>query len=90
MKNGVITDENGGLWWYKNDLLHREYGPAIEYLNGYKAWCKNGAWHREEGPARECLDGKEWWLDDCYYGHEKPDNWDELVLISRAKRLIDL
>ena len=48
--------------WYFEGKLHREGGPAIEYVNGDKFWIKNGLTHRENGPAAEYADGtKEWW-----------------------------
>ena len=28
-------------YWYKNDKLHRENGPAIEYFDGSKYWYIN-------------------------------------------------
>lgn len=34
-------------------VLHREDGPAVEYVNTYQAWYKNGKLHREDGPAVE-------------------------------------
>jgi len=36
-KNPVI-DGDGTKERYINGLRHREDGPAIEYMNGYKAW----------------------------------------------------
>ena len=30
-KNGRHVEENGEIRWYKNDILHRTDGPAIEY-----------------------------------------------------------
>jgi hypothetical protein len=59
--------------WYKNDQLHREDGPAVEYPNGSKCWYKNGKRHREDGPAIECSNGyKERWvngnLTSCWRG----------------------
>lgn len=39
--------------WYKNGLLHREDGPAIEYETGEKHWYINGLLHRDDGPAVE-------------------------------------
>ncbi len=36
------TDEDGNKYWYLNDKLHREDGPAIEYANGNKSWYING------------------------------------------------
>ena len=51
-------------FWYKDGVLHREDGPAVECINGDKAWYKNGKLHREDGPAIEWSNGdKEWFLD---------------------------
>ncbi|MFZ4768684.1 MAG: hypothetical protein ACOYLO_00790 [Ferruginibacter sp.] len=40
MNNDSICkiDEFGSKKWYKNGKLHREYGPAIEYINGSKIY----------------------------------------------------
>ena len=47
-----------------NGKLHREDGPAVEYIDGDKKWYLNGKLHREDGPAVEDTDGnKEWWLN---------------------------
>jgi NTP pyrophosphatase (non-canonical NTP hydrolase) len=56
---------NGDKYWYLNDKLHREEGPAIESASGGKYWYLKGKLHREDGPAVEYADGsKSWWLDD--------------------------
>ena len=47
----VIVHDNGDRFWYLNDELHREDGPAVELSNGYKEWFLNGVRHRAEGPA---------------------------------------
>jgi hypothetical protein len=39
----------------KNNILHREDGPAREYSFGHKVWYKNGKLHREDGPAIEFI-----------------------------------
>jgi hypothetical protein len=60
----VEVDDNGTKYWYFNDKLHREDGPAIEYPDGSKFWYLNGNLHREDGPAIEDVNGsKEWWLN---------------------------
>ena len=65
-------DEYGNKRWYLNGLLHREDGPAVEYLTGTKVWYLNGKYHREDGPAVEYADGnKEWWLNDTPYSKEE-------------------
>ena len=62
MKNGLIIDRYKTKRWYKDNLLHRENGPAIEWFTGDKDWYKNGIRHREDGPALEIINGdKEWW-----------------------------
>ena len=46
-------------FWYLNDKLHREDGPAIEYTNGYKEWHLNGTkyteaeWKAKLNPVKE-------------------------------------
>ena len=57
----VIVDEYGTKRWYHNDKLHREDGPACEYVNGAKWWYLNGKLHREDGPAIELANGDKYW-----------------------------
>jgi len=38
----VEIDGNGDKFWFLNDELHREDGPAIEYADGTKLWYLNG------------------------------------------------
>lgn len=45
--------EDGAKMYYKNEILHRDGAPAIEYPNGSKEWYRNGKLHRGDGPARE-------------------------------------
>ena len=44
IKYTVEVYEQGDRYWYLNDDLHREDGPAIEHTNGYRAWYLN--WHQ--------------------------------------------
>jgi len=60
-RNGLLEDVHGNKTWWKNGLLHREDGPAVEWINGFKSWWING--ERSEKfrncPGRnrvECLD----------------------------------
>ncbi len=55
------VDLYGNKFWYLNDKLHREDGPAIEYANGTKCWYLDGKLHREGGPAVEWADGDKYW-----------------------------
>lgn len=67
IKNGRYV-EYGFVLYYKNNLLHRENGPAIECENGTTVWCLNGKKHREDGPA--VMDAKgtlEYWIHGTQY-----------------------
>ena len=62
--------------WYKNGLLHREGGPAVEWPNGLKAWWQNGEFHRSCGPAIEWPDGeREWWINGRLLNQDEVENW---------------
>ena len=51
------ADENKRLarlfnyYWYENDILTREDGPAVLLSNGTEEWYLNGLLHRVNGPA---------------------------------------
>ena len=50
--------------WRLDGRLHREDGPAVEYVNKTKHWFLNGKRHREDGPAIEIADGlNKWYLN---------------------------
>lgn len=60
MKNGPIYKYDC-KYWYKDNSLHREYGPAVEYPDGHKEWWINNHLHREDGPAIEYANGDKVW-----------------------------
>jgi hypothetical protein len=63
MKNGLKIDKYKTKRYYKDDLLHRENGPAVEYSTGTKYYYKDNLLHREDGPALEYSRGhKEWYI----------------------------
>ena len=68
--NEYITIKNDGKYYYKDKektILHREDGPAIEYIGGGKSWYRNGVEHRTDGPAHEWWNGeKEYWINDNF------------------------
>lgn len=69
MKEQFIRVSSVGERFYYSDkemtILHREDGPAIEYVSGTKFWYYNGRLHRENGPAAEYADGsKSWYLHE--------------------------
>jgi hypothetical protein len=69
----VKVYSNGTQYWYFDDKLHRENGPAIEYANGNKYWYLNGKRHREDGPAVEGASGdKSWYLNGNLHREDGP------------------
>jgi hypothetical protein len=69
MKSKIIISRRGTKYYkLPNGDFHREDGPAVELISGYKAWYINGLRHREDGPAVEWEDGdKVWYIDDIHY-----------------------
>lgn len=65
MKNGKHIEGNGNLTrYYKDDVLHRDNGPASIAKNGTKKWYKNGLLHRVDKPAFIWDNGNiEWYLE---------------------------
>lgn len=47
--------------WYLNGSIHRENGPALEYLNGDVCWYFKNRLHRENAPAVISKNIVEWW-----------------------------
>ena len=69
MKYDIKIDTSGNKRYYVNNVLHREDGPAKEFVSGSKFWYKHGKFHREDGPAIEFDDSrKQWFLNNTYYG----------------------
>ena len=67
-KNGCYIDEDGNKYYYKNNKLHCESCPAVEWSCGSKNWYRNNKLHRVDGPAIEYHDGnKGWFLFDKRY-----------------------
>ena len=59
--------------YYKDNKLHREDGPAVEYPNGYKEYYINDKLHREDGPAVECANGdKFYYIDNKLHREDGP------------------
>lgn len=55
-------------YWYKNKVIHRYNGPAMEYADGTKKWMLFGRFHRLDGPAEVYADGREeYWVNGLYY-----------------------
>lgn len=50
VKNGRY-EEGDSVRWYKNDVLHREDGPAVVAGEDLCVWYFEGEYHRVGGPA---------------------------------------
>ena len=69
LKTNILGDKH----WFLNGKLHREDGPAVEYVDGYKSWYLNGKFHREDGPAVEYENGdKQWFLNGLCHREDGP------------------
>ena len=66
VKYRIEVDCQGNRCYFNNaNQLHRENGPAVEYVDGYKEWWQNGQLHRIDGPAIVWIGGrKEWYQND--------------------------
>ena len=49
----IVECSDGTKKWYKDDKLHRDDGPAIEYANGYKEYWLNGDPVKEKDVIKE-------------------------------------
>jgi len=66
IKYTVKVYPDGTKYWFLNDRLHREDGPAIELASGTTEWYLNDRLHREDGPAIEGSGGyKAYYLNDA-------------------------
>jgi hypothetical protein len=61
-KNGTRREKiNGSVYWYKNDVLHRDAGPAVIHADGREEWRQHGKLHRLDGPAIIYPNGDKFW-----------------------------
>ena len=67
IRDGMFVDTVGTIFYVKNKLIHRENGPAVEYIDGDKFWYIEDYLHRLDGPAIEFSNGyKEWYVNGQY------------------------
>jgi hypothetical protein len=48
MESSYINENGAKVWKLPNGNLHREDGPAIEFLSGFKIWYINGVYYTEQ------------------------------------------
>jgi len=83
-KYTVKIDPFGGRNWFYKGKLHRENGPALEFVLG-NVWYKHGKFHREDGPA--CVyktRPPKWFLDNVEYTEKK---WKKEIRKRKIKEL---
>ena len=57
------VEPNKTVYYKDGGVIHRDDGPAIEYLHGSKEYWVEGKLHRLDGPAIELCDGgREYWV----------------------------
>lgn len=62
--------------WLFNEEIHRDFGPAVEEINGTKIWYHSGRKHREDGPAVEYPCGrKKFWVHGVKHTEEEYRQW---------------
>jgi hypothetical protein len=73
MSSLYVDSYDNKKWYNKDGKLHREDGPAIEWINGNRTWYFNGKLHREDGPAIEYANGdKKWYFNDRCHREDGP------------------
>jgi len=79
MKSGIIKDY-GNTFYYVNDELHREDGPAAIYKSGTKSWWIEGKRHRIDGPAVIFDYGeKEWWYQGDLINCSSQEEFERII-----------
>lgn len=69
----LLKEENPNhVYWYKDGKLHRDGGPAIEYIpTRIMKWYQHGELHRDEGPAVETPQFKVWYRHGIFIGSSR-------------------
>ena len=53
VESSVVSGVDGATRWLLGDQLHRDDGPAIEFMDGTLMWFQHGLFHRVDGAAIE-------------------------------------
>jgi hypothetical protein len=66
----ISVDSYGNKYYFKYKgmmIRHRIDGPAVEYVDGYKAWYVHDKLHRIDGRAVEYSNGyKAWYINGVF------------------------
>ena len=71
MNEYIRTTERGAKYYFKDKemtILHREDGPAIEWITGSTSWYFNDKRHRIDGPSTNYVDtgAKSWYINGVH------------------------
>ena len=61
-EDGPVVQPDGCTIWYRNGIVHRGDGPAIERADGTREWFAEGMRHCDTGPAVTSPDGGRRWF----------------------------
>jgi hypothetical protein len=65
IKDGYICYNDCRIAYYdSNNRLHRNDGPAVNYILACKEWHQHGQRHRIDGPAIELASGSKFWCQN--------------------------
>ncbi len=70
-----IDADGNKRWWNVKGLLHREDGPAVEYIDGEQQWWVNGNIHRLCGPALVRPHNRSAWFINSLNVTDKIQEW---------------
>lgn len=69
-QDGCTVYKDGSRFWYLNNEIHREDGPARIGRDGTQFWYRCGNLHRDDGPAVIYSNGSEAWYSLGYLHRE--------------------
>jgi len=79
----IYYEEGNRYWCNDNYELHREDGPAVEYVNGDRSWYRDGKPHREDGPAIDWVSNglQEWWFNGQQFNVNSQEEFERILKI---------
>jgi len=81
------VDHKGTIRYYnEEEQFHRDDGPTIENVDGFKFWSIDGYLHRTDGPAVESHNGDKYW----YFNGIKADRKDIHLFTGKSEDLLIL
>ncbi|MFW5794453.1 MAG: hypothetical protein ACOCV1_03110 [Bacillota bacterium] len=79
---------NKAIYYLKDNLYHRQNGPAIIRSDGWLTWYFNGKKHRENGPAEYLIGDSffsSWFINGCRIDKEVFINNNEVIILNKER-----